>query len=235
MVADSVNRIFGRLEGSDFVTPVRQRPHVRCQIDSIDFATPIIRKNASSALVRFLRSLLGDDSSTRASRLEILKLFSSNHEEAATARDRLLILRDPVERVRSVYQNKFVDLVGDGKQPGDIGLEAERITGRSARDFDWESFVFEYVLSGKAVDPHFKPQVAHLGSISYNRVVLLEALPIAMANIIGPELAQVFFARKFNESHGAEELASQQATGALREFYAADYELLDAVEWGESE
>jgi len=113
--------------------------------------------------------------------------------------DRLIfVYREPVERIVSLYKNKFIMRSGNK----DIFKTYEKLTGTPPEEASFQSFVRDYFKNDFSVlDRHVLPQRRHLYHAVYTDAVPMERLHPCMRNIIGGELADKYFLHKSNASH----------------------------------
>lgn len=201
--------------------------HFRFQDANVDFSWTLIRKNASSTMVGWLGQKARVVQSG-SQRLEKIMEFRVDSAHADMSKNKILILRDPVERAVSTWLNKFARPTVKGKDH--IHEEAEKITGVPARDLNFEKFVLGYVTSGLASDVHLNSQRSHLGNIRYNRVIHPSGLWNLMYLILGSEQESEYFRTHRNSTLGTPKPdMSRVVVRALEKFYQEDYELLESV------
>ena len=113
--------------------------------------------------------------------------------------DRLVfVYREPVERIVSLYKNKFIMRSGNK----DIFRTYEKLTGMPPGEASFQSFVRGYFKNDfSVIDRHVLPQRRHLYHALYTDAVPMEHLHPCMQNIIGRELADKYFLHKSNASH----------------------------------
>jgi Sulfotransferase family len=203
--------------------PAGTQAHFRFSHDGRHFAYCRIRKNGCSAMQRFVIAT----SPQRG--LEFLR----RHHAVASRRTldaadgKVLIVRDPVERLKSVYANKFLQR----KNCADIFASYRAVTGRAPQEASFEAFVFDYVarLGTVGLDPHVWPQSWHLCDTLYDHVFRLEALRDGMAGIIGWRLARRFFHRKINRSPPVELAVPGPVEAEIVRLYAEDIAMLGRI------
>lgn len=211
-----------------------QSGHFRYQDEEVDFSWTLIRKNANSAFIQFLNESTGLKQRPGSPRWELAsKYFAASPDHAARSLNTVLVLRDPLDRLKSLFLNKFVDLPAVGRHPGDIGRDACRVTGFDLPDITWEVFVRDYALTPEARDPHVKKQALHLGPLNYNRVVMLESLSELMIELLGQRIGSRYFASKVNPTKSSTGTlnSSAEMIRDVEDWYRLDYELLDSVKW----
>lgn len=209
--------------------------HFVFAIGGITYSYTNIRKNACTAS----RRLIIETSPYQPSEKKGLA-FLAQHHTAKTIQDvidtdfRILILRDPIKRVQSVYQNKFINMSGHR----DIKENLEKLTDKNFEYTSINDFVLDYLtLDWRGLDPHVWPQSAHLLPIDYNAVIKIDDLYRAMNTLLGKPLAEKYFAKPLNETKdkNKEKISlSAEAIALLNDIYRDDFELLNGrVEWKE--
>lgn len=205
------------------------RAHFRFSHDGRTYAYCRIRKNGCSAMQRFVIATSPHRGLDPARGLEFLR----RHHAVATrpaldaADARILIVRDPVERLKSVYANKFLQR----KNAADIFASYRAVTGRAPQEASLEAFVFDYVarLGADELDPHVWPQSWHLCDTLYEHVFPLESLRDGMDPIIGGRLACRFFQRKVNASPPVELAVPAAVRAEIERLYAEDLAMLGRI------
>jgi sulfotransferase famil protein len=188
-----------------------------------------IRKNGCSAMQRFVIETSPFRDGDKSNNFRFIRRYHAvrSQKGLAAADHRILIVRDPVERIRSVFINKFVQ-----RQDCDDILRSYRVvTGADPFGATFEGFVLDYVskLGAAPLDPHVWPQHWHLCNILYDRVFLLSALQEGMSQIIGMEMAARFFARKVNPSPEVHLDMSCEIRERISAIYADDFRMLARI------
>jgi hypothetical protein len=206
-----------------------QNTHFRFIVDGRQFAYCRIRKNACSAIQRFII----ETSPYRRNEVESDYKFLRRQHRVSTleglrsADHRILIARDPVERIQSVFVNKFI------QRNGNVGIfdSYSRVTGLDPHEANFRTFVVEYVsrLGDDGLDPHVWPQTWYLCPVVYDIAIRLDDLAATMSRIIGAELASKFFDNKVNASEALELPVDSETSVRLAEIYAADYRMLERI------
>ena len=184
-------------------------------------------------MVRFLQAHSQNRHGPGTPRLKKIEEFRVTPAEAASSDNRILILRNPVDRIVSTWLQKFLcPQLDKGSLDEAINLEAEKITGLSAKELDFETFVRGYVNTGVATDVHLKKQISHLGNIRYNRVVTPSQLGKLMSIILGPRTAAYYFLAPHNRSCDLPKPAlSKGVVEIIKTLYEEDYELLASIRY----
>lgn len=141
------------------------------------------------------------------------------------AKQRILIVRDPVERIQSLFVNKFIQRNANA----DIFDSYRLVTGRDPEKASFSDFVNEYVsrLGDVRLDPHTWPQHWHLCPIIYNRVFLLQDLAESMTEIVGKEMADMYFRDKVNPSADFDLEIDAETRDRISSIYAGDFRIID--------
>ena len=163
----------------------------------------------------------------------------------------LFVYRDPLERMVSLYINKFVHSLAAG------GAKASyrRITGKAPEEASFRDFLDYLEAPFAELDVHCYPQKAHLLDIPYRHCLPLKQLEGGMAPLIGAGEAATFFGAPKNPSdRGGREaegflgdipagelrvrrlklkpanLLDRDARAALERRFAQDVEMVAAIE-----
>lgn len=189
-----------------------------------------IRKNACSA---FKRLIVGtSDKAEKPSFKNNTIGFLSLHYKSRYPRDfwaadhTVFVYRDPLERIISVFKNKFIQRSG----AKDMFDSYTRITGLDPENASFHDFVLTYLRPKFAgLDSHVLPQRYHLQPALYSDAIPMTGLYTAMIGIVGQELADEHFKTPRNSSQdnntysdiGIEQLPSR----ILHERYANNKEM----------
>lgn len=182
------------------------RDHYLIEINGISYSYCYIRKNACSAFKDLFmhESIFAMDKGS--SLANMVFYHSCSQDQVISADYRVVVLRDPISRVASVFQNKFVQQLGFF----DVFTNYNRITGMDPRMASFNDFVFHYldnpVLS---LDVHMHPQVAHLHPVDYNAACDVVGLYDMSVEIFGSTLANKYFKNKRNSSHRSSPLNAE--------------------------
>ncbi len=189
-----------------------------------------IRKNGCSSFQNFIVSTSPHQTVPRSVGFRFLRQYHSVPSQAAieNADCRILVYRNPVERMRSLYLNKFVQK----KDAVDILKSYRTVTGREPDKASFDEFVFEYVsrIGRVQLDPHVWPQNWHLSNVLYDRVFPLSNLHAEMTRIIGARQAKRFFSRKLNPSRAVEIDISDDTRSQIEIIYSEDIALIGHIE-----
>lgn len=107
----------------------------------------------------------------------------------------IFVYRDPLERLFSVFKNKFIDNINSD----DIKYNFENLTCCRFERATFAHFVKYTSENPLLLDPHVIPQKAHLWEIDY-RPIKLDNLRGVMDEIIGSKDGEQLFGYKSNSS-----------------------------------
>jgi len=236
--------------------------HYRIRVGGKTFLYTYIRKNGCTAFKRLIAgqspgvSLLNRLRGIDPDQLRFIKRHkvSTGDVNPADFDDILFVYRDPLERLVSLYLNKFVERAG----AEDILARYRDASGCDPDAASFEDFMAYLDRDFTALDPHCFPQVSHLGDFPYSRAIPLKALHAAVVPLFGTALADRYFRHPVNavSAHGraeagylgdvaCTELAARLRRGAylpksafrsadidtfVRGKYRDDYLMIDTVE-----
>jgi len=174
------------------------RAHYLIRVNKIDIAYSYIRKNACTTFKRFFVELSNNEKLENENALQFMeRVHRADLSQVAAANIRLCVLRDPVERMVSLFQNKFC--VRSGHE--DIFKSYQKITGRPAESASFSDFVNNYLSQDTDdLDPHCYSQYSHLMPVEYESVCQLKDLHAEMSNRLGATLGDRFFSQKLNKT-----------------------------------
>lgn len=196
--------------------------HLAFRANGKKFLYCYIRKNACSSFKRLIvmRSKHRERLSEFPSRLQFMRQFHAVREIDAAAFDHsILILRDPLERVVSVWKNKFVQRNGHE----DIFASYARVTGQDPETATFADFMTRYLGRPFAdLDVHLRPQSQDLAPMVYSDALLLKNLHAHMTGLLGAHIADRFFLKPVNSSAGPVDPDPTEAwTRSAAELHAA--------------
>ena len=191
----------------------------------------ISAKNASSSFKRLIisQSAYKDKRKDFQSSLKFLSEFHAAKTRKFGRFDHsIFVVRDPVDRVLSVFKNKFVERIGNI----DIFESYSRITGKNPETATFSDFITDYIGHPFSdLDVHVRPQSFSVLPRDYSDPILLECLHARMTDIIGPKLADRYFLPKVNSTADAGLLELDAAylvpAGDLRRMYLEQNEFPD--------
>ena len=185
--------------------------HFLLEVGGRRIAFCYIRKNATNSFKELAAALsphrerLAESPNT----YQFLRSFhGASPEDVAASANVVLTMRHPLDRMISVYRNKFVQRVGNEQ----LFKSYARATGRDPDDASFTDLVLRYAtLPVSELDPHLVPQTGHLLPVVYTDAIPLACLHSRMSKLLGPVLADRFFALRRNSSTAAEDHASEPA------------------------
>jgi len=205
------------------------RAHFLFDCEGKSFAYCRIRKNGCSAFQKFIIETSPHRRRGAGGGMVFLRRFHGvNRKRAIEAADhRILVFRDPVERIRSLFVNKFVQR----KDCDDIFRSYRAVTGRDPLEASLRDFILRYVsrLGETPLDPHVWPQHWHLSHIIYDRVFPLGELHDGMVETIGQDLANKFFQRKVNSSPLSDVTIDKDLLERISYIYKEDLKMICRV------
>ena len=176
-----------------------------------------IRKNACSAFKRMItvRSPERAKLDGFSSRLKFLRRFHGVRDIRAEDYDHTIFVhRDPVERLVSVWRNKFVQRDGHD----DVFASYAAVTGRDPARASFAEFLEVYMAHPlPELNLHLHPQATCLAAIRYSDALPLRDLHDHMVPIIGPKPAERFFRQPTNASAAPAGAAPEEARGRASE------------------
>ncbi|WKN29770.1 sulfotransferase family 2 domain-containing protein [Porifericola rhodea] len=191
--------------------PFRGQLHLMFEFEGYRVVYAYIRKNACTSFKRYLLEKAGIlDSKGKKDIYLLLNLYRADfHRDFKSANRTIFIHRDPIDRVVSLYRDKFVQ----GKNAVDIYCDYERVVGENARKATFEAFALRYLPAAK--DPHTWTQRSHLYPSVYSDAVPIEVLYEFMQDILSSDVADLYFKRPVNASRGhAIEVPNASSIGA---------------------
>lgn len=169
--------------------------HYGLDVNGQTISYAYIRKNACSAFKRMFQALsLFQDTNA-------MRLMSRHHQinlKAVRKTDlKLCVLRDPEDRIRSLYRNKFIQRAGHH----DIFSSYANITGRDPTTASYRDFVTHYLSrSLSELDPHTHTQMSSLMPVRYNCILKFTGLSENIAEALGADIAERFFIKPINST-----------------------------------
>lgn len=176
------------------------RNHFGLQIGDQKIGYCYIRKNACSSFKRMFleRSPHRDQKQPAQRRIDFIRTYHCLGPQDCTDCDRLIfVYRDPIERILSMFRNKFIAQSG----ANDISVSYARIAGEAPQDASFRSFMRRYLGRGFArLDRHVLPQRMHLQRVLYTDAIPVQGLHAGMCQVIGQDLADRYFLRPVNRT-----------------------------------
>lgn len=198
------------------------RRHFTLQVSGQRIAYAYIRKNACSAFKR----LFVAESPHSNGKTDALLLMGTHHiagpAKVAAADVRVCVLRDPIDRVLSVWRNKWIQDSGNA----DIFRSYTSLVGGGPRKATFAQFVEKYLSQPHdSLDAHVWTQSSHLMPVRYDVAVDIGDLHSTMTDLLGADIADQHFARRRNVSSGfveSDELASDVPAIELTERFTKE-------------
>jgi len=207
--------------------PIALSTHFHFVLNGTRFVYCRIRKNGCSAMQRLIIQSSPHKQEASESEYGFLQRRHGirRMKVVRLADRRILIVRDPIERIRSLYTNKFVQRIGNS----DIFRNYFSVTGEDPRNSTFRDFVRNYVsqLGDVRLDPHVWPQSWHLCPVLYDHVIELSELFEGMSQVIGTDLAREFFCEKVNSSPETDLVTDDETYARLASIYAEDMRLIE--------
>lgn len=165
-----------------------------------------IRKNGSSSFRRWMEFEMAEGQEIRFDLKSIQKKYAVTFETELVGVRRILVLRDPIDRLCSLFRNKFIQESG----AHDIFHNLEKLSGIQRLDLTFRQFIIGYVsrflhVTSKGlpiIDPHCTLQCSHLWPIKYDCVIMLKDLTKHAPALFGEAVARKFFTARENMTSG---------------------------------
>lgn len=196
--------------------PTRGSGHLAFSIGRQRFLYCYIRKNACTLMKHVMMESIGITGFNSDERFPFERFSHRTRPLLPTGHDvTFFIYRDPIERIISLFNSKFVQRMGHA----DIAASYERVTGLHFEDSSFDSMVLSYMQSGQPLDPHLASQASHLASIRYTHAIKMRHLVDAMRDILGDgDLADRLFRRSWNMT-SADRYNESSSNVCVRELY----------------
>lgn len=174
-----------------------------------------IRKNACSSFKRLImaRSRERARLAEFPSRIRFLQKIHGVRPVRTEGFDHsVFVIRDPAERLVSVFRNKFIQRNGNVK----AFRSHASLTGQDPETVSFAGFMENYMrLDPVTLDPHLRPQAFDLAPVVYSDAIELENLHTHMTALMGDRPADRYFLQKINSS-------TSPATGPQPDLPAAE-------------
>lgn len=169
--------------------------------EDISIVYTYIRNNACSSFKNFFRwgseyeLGRGKETLREMGRYHLVR----DYKVAESADYRIFVYRDPVERMVSLYKNKFIQ--GSGAE----GMHRDyyALTGERAEDASFLDFITKYVSNvgrEEKLNPHVLPQSWHLMPICYNAAIHIKKLGEEMKFLVGENASKEIFSSPYNST-----------------------------------
>jgi hypothetical protein len=179
----------------------RGTPHFAFEIAGKNFIYAYLRKNGCTSFKNFL---LNDYHISFKNDLDKINQITLHRGVTKKSYDptahSLLILRDPIARICSLFRNKFIENPGSSYLPQRFNA----VSGKTAENITFRQFVEIYlyscILRGQRefLDAHCLPQAIQMWPIYYSHVFMLSDLRAAAHELFGGDVASAYFDRKVN-------------------------------------
>lgn len=184
--------------------------HYRFEVDGRIIVYCYIRKNACSAFKRMII-----DTSPHRERFHEFaepKAFMDKYhrlerlEEINKSDISIFVYRDPLERVVSLFRNKFIAREGEIH----VFRSYRDLIGKDPNDASFTEFVNNYLGSGDQpfrrirLDPHCFTQHFHLLPIAYSHAIPMKELSHQMYHVLTPATAKLYFGKRVNATPSIE-------------------------------
>ena len=188
-----------------------------------------IRKNGCTAVQRFIIATSPHRETDDGGGLAFLRRRHSvrSTNRVRSADHRILVYRDPLERIKSLFVNKFVQR----DRSGDIFKNYWRVTGKDPKNAKFEEFIVDYLsrLGDAPLDPHVWPQHWHLCDVIYDLAIPLRSLADGMSKALGPSIASDYFKHKVNPSASYKIEVGSEIRSLVSKIYAEDYRMIERL------
>lgn len=212
--------------------------HFVCKIGDLTLGYCYIRKNACSSFKRMFLDMAPAvfDPRSGERRIDFMIRHHMMRSADAPTCDRIVfVYRDPVERIVSLFKNKFI--MRDGHE--DLFRSYADVMNEDPDKASFRRFVMDYLRSDfRSLDPHVLPQAWHLKRFRYTDAVPIDALHARMGLILGDMLANQYFAKPVNATAsskaallGAVDFSAKDLARIFSEEHVMprDVDLLDAA------
>lgn len=187
----------------------RPTPHFKVAVGSNRLCYAYIPKNACSAFKQMLGErrhfkFIIESAISKApggqfdigGNLRHFKVSRRRVERPDSPMTNVFVYRDPLERVISVFINKFIDTGFSDI----ITNKVQNALGADINDVTYRKFLTYLEADFDKVDAHLVPQKAHLFEAEYIPLKMSE-LQQQMAALIGEQSSAQYFGKKRNASH----------------------------------
>lgn len=203
------------------------QPHFKFSVNGKQYVYCYMRKNACSSWKRFItrESPFSSELSSYETPMKFLGKYHKIFDEERIKKipSRIVVLRDPMDRVVSGFLNQYVRNLDRPTVLHDMVSDKTGIRKEKVSFLDFVSF---YLMETKDLDleVHFIPQYCHMNdAIEYNKVWKTDDLYEEAKREFGEVLAGRYFKSKVNDTayHGININASEVASEDLFTSYAS--------------
>lgn len=181
----------------------KRKLHFHLKTKDYEIAYCYIRKNGCSSWKRFFAAQ-SPRRSEAASYPNLIGFMGKYHKIKTTAalsqiQDRIVILRDPIDRFFSAFVNQFAMRLNRRSCLHDL-VRAK--LNRPLEAISLSDFVYEYLLqsSPSELDGHFWSQTSHLSSVEYKHMWMLGDMFDQATHFFGSDIANSFFLKPRNST-----------------------------------
>lgn len=232
--------------------------HYVIDIEGVKILYTYIRKNACSA---FKQLFQGEGVAAKNKYTDPLQYMTQNYlydlANLSSVDIRMFVYRDPIERIYSLFKNKFIERSGHH----DIFINIEKLLGRSADNISFQEFCFNYLpnlFGSEKLDPHVIPQHWHLLPGQYEAAIAMDRLPLAISGLLGENIAMKYFQKRVNATSNIstryiedvscrpaielhrmflaekifptqESMVNEDIAQRLKDIYAVDYKMIEHI------
>lgn len=178
----------------------QEKLHLKFEINKYIYVYAYIRKNACTAFKNLICNL--SEYKKHGEGTSRINYLSKHHgivsvKEIEKSDFTLFVYRDPIERILSLYKNKFIVR----SKNKDIFYNYQKVTGNNPEESTFCNFVKSYLTkSHSLIDLHCHSQASHLLPIFYTHAIPINKLSSCMQKIIGKHLSNRFFKDKINQT-----------------------------------
>ncbi|WP_223669270.1 sulfotransferase family 2 domain-containing protein [Kangiella shandongensis] len=185
--------------------------HYQITIDGIDISYLYIRKNACTSWKQVFvnESQYQFESDTNPITF-MRKYHYVSPQKAKLSKYRIVVIREPLERVVSAYLNQFVTRLN---RKTEFHEKVEKYLACKSEQVTFRRFVNDYVMEAgsKDLDSHLWSQKSHLSNINYNKIIKLEDLHKDTSELFGETFANKYFKKKLNATSKLRRYATEAA------------------------
>ncbi|OWV29263.1 sulfotransferase family 2 domain-containing protein [Halomonas campaniensis] len=201
--------------------------HLQLEIGEVQFSYVYIRKNACSSWKKLFvnESLYREKAKEFNNPINFMSKYHKvkNTNELELLENRIVILRDPIERLYSGFINQFISRLNKNRY-GVMHEEVGSFLEKPVEEVTFDEFIKQYILkSGEEVNVHFVHQVSHLANVEYNKKWMLNDLYNESESFFGKSIADKYFKKKLNSTQKIEKIKGDYKfvpAGKIYELYS---------------